>query len=298
MLKLSNPSWLYRLAPRSSSDVERLSSKEQSSPDVSRQSLESQNEADRLVNGQEWRKPRTHISKTMKWYWWCSLFCNILLLLLSGTLITQVFKNLGLNELKCTAMLSASSPALDSVEYEFIKFQGALDAENRFKGAPNDDLDQAWDDLVNMGRIRVSKREFDKLGKPTKGSVQYPDGSFQGGLEVFHQLHCLNYLRQSTYPEYYEMEEHKPEAFHDSAKTRRLHLDHCIDMLRQAITCYGDTGIVTASWVEGREGPYPDFSTWHKCRKLEPLSRYTDIYAGPPDLKKPDDAFSLSEPPV
>lgn len=185
-----------------------------------------------------------------------------------------------------------------------------------------------------MGRIRVSKREFDKLGKPTKGSVQYPDGSFQGGLEVFHQvcghillgwlctdpsiplqLHCLNYLRQSTYPEYYEMEEHKPEAFHDSAKTRRLHLgmyisssipihisntfvDHCIDMLRQAITCYGDTGIVTASWVEGREGPYPDFSTWHKCRKLEPLSRYTDMYAGPPDLKKPDDAFSLSEPPV
>lgn len=42
-----------------------------------------------------------------------------------------------------------TAPALDSVEYEFIKFQGALDAENRFKGAPNDDLDQAWDDLVN-----------------------------------------------------------------------------------------------------------------------------------------------------
>lgn len=53
----------------------------------------------------------------------------------------------------------------------------------------------------------VSKADFPKLGKPAD-ALQVTDPKtgetgYRVGLEVFHQLHCLNLLRMSTYPEHY-----------------------------------------------------------------------------------------------
>jgi hypothetical protein len=53
----------------------------------------------------------------------------------------------------------------------------------------------------------VSATDFPKLGKPaTAMQVTDPKTGERGyrvGIEVFHQLHCLNLLRMATYPEYY-----------------------------------------------------------------------------------------------
>jgi hypothetical protein len=53
----------------------------------------------------------------------------------------------------------------------------------------------------------VSTTDFPKLRKPLSAmQVTHPQSGETGyrvGLEVFHQLHCLNLLRMSTYPEYY-----------------------------------------------------------------------------------------------
>lgn len=53
----------------------------------------------------------------------------------------------------------------------------------------------------------VSMEDFPKLQKP-EDSLKVTDPKtgetgYRVGLEVFHQLHCLNLLRMSTYPEYY-----------------------------------------------------------------------------------------------
>ena len=45
-------------------------------------------------------------------------------------------------------------------------------------------------------------------------------------------------------------------------------------MLRQVIMCNGDVGVVTNSWVIEFDDAYPDFNSWHKCRKFEPLLEY------------------------
>jgi len=87
-------------------------------------------------------------------------------------------------------------------------------------------------------------------------------------LEFGHQMHCLNVIRKHTYLEYYDFEknwlEKDPEFY-------RIHLDHCIEMLRQLIMCTGDVGLITFDWVEGRDIPYPDFNTVHKCRDFDSL---------------------------
>lgn len=53
----------------------------------------------------------------------------------------------------------------------------------------------------------VSFSDFPKLRKPSSAmTVTDPKTGKTGyrvGLEVFHQLHCLNLLRMATYPEYY-----------------------------------------------------------------------------------------------
>jgi hypothetical protein len=53
----------------------------------------------------------------------------------------------------------------------------------------------------------VSKSDFPKLQKPLSAMpVTDPrtgETGYRVGLEVFHQLHCLNLLRMSTYPDYY-----------------------------------------------------------------------------------------------
>lgn len=53
----------------------------------------------------------------------------------------------------------------------------------------------------------VSAEDFPKLKKPLD-SLQVSDPKtgekgYRIGLEVFHQLQCLNLLRMSTYPEHY-----------------------------------------------------------------------------------------------
>jgi hypothetical protein len=53
----------------------------------------------------------------------------------------------------------------------------------------------------------ISKADFPKLDMPPN-AMQVTDPrtgetGYRVGLEVFHQLHCLNLLRMSTYPEYY-----------------------------------------------------------------------------------------------
>jgi hypothetical protein len=53
----------------------------------------------------------------------------------------------------------------------------------------------------------ISKADFPKLQKPDD-AMQVTDPrtgetGYRVGVEVFHQLHCLNLLRMSTYPEYY-----------------------------------------------------------------------------------------------
>jgi hypothetical protein len=54
----------------------------------------------------------------------------------------------------------------------------------------------------------ISEEELEILGMPkTSLKVTHPQTGVEGyrvGMEVFHQLHCINLLRRVTYKDYYE----------------------------------------------------------------------------------------------
>lgn len=59
-----------------------------------------------------------------------------------------------------------------------------------------------------MGDQMISEEELNRLGLP-KNSLKVTDPAtgkegYRAAVEVFHQLHCLNLLRQYLYRDYYK----------------------------------------------------------------------------------------------
>lgn len=62
--------------------------------------------------------------------------------------------------------------------------------------------------VQTVGDQMILPDQLDKIGMPnTHLKVKDPKTGIEGyrvGLEVFHQLHCINLLRQVTYRDWYE----------------------------------------------------------------------------------------------
>ncbi|PYI13245.1 hypothetical protein BO99DRAFT_485957 [Aspergillus violaceofuscus CBS 115571] len=231
--------------------------------------------------------PHDPRARTVHWLW----ALHLLLSLLSFSSLIAAWR------------LHRSSPTdppfTHLVEYTDVRFQGSLFDTNPYKGFPNPHLDAAWGHITHMAQLRISAADMPRLKKPlTQVKVAEAEGDgYAGGIEVLHQLHCVNLVRQYTYYDYYSQLDNKPAEFRDSNETLRLHVDHCIDMLRQVIQCNGDVGVVTRSWIKGRAISYPDFSVWHKCRKLEPIAEYSKAHEIDTEPIKLPDSLELPEPP-
>ncbi|KAF2683932.1 hypothetical protein K458DRAFT_442974 [Lentithecium fluviatile CBS 122367] len=175
------------------------------------------------------------------------------------------------------------SPAMHVVEYERTQFKlpNPLN-ESKYVGI-TDDVENAWMDIAYLPDQMVSMQDFPKLQKPAD-SLKVTDPKtgelgYRVGLEVFHQLHCLNLLRMSTYPEYYTKlwwsdTNDKPEKV-------RAHLDHCIEILRMNLMCLSDVNVFTFHDVPGRKGPWPDYESHHVCRDFDKIKQWANDNAMP-----------------
>lgn len=127
---------------------------------------------------------------------------------------------------------------------------------------PNPDAEAVWSEWDEARVFPVTKAEIIAMGKDPETAVQLVDEHFRLGddayaayFDVFHHLHCLNSLRKIIYGDYYNQtmgDAHHPEGM------RELHINHCIDILVQAVQCSGNLNLITLHWVETKEAPWPD----------------------------------------
>lgn len=94
---------------------------------------------------------------------------------------------------------------------------------------------------------------------------------YYGGPDMLHTLHCVNAIRQHIDFEYYRDHMWLPPQY------QRMHIDHCIDQLRQAALCHGDMTPVTlkAVWLDkSRWAILGQTERLHTCRDGEALRRW------------------------
>ncbi|OAQ76521.1 hypothetical protein VFPBJ_08881 [Purpureocillium lilacinum] len=159
--------------------------------------------------------------------------------------------------------LLAYSPAWEAIKWEPRLFESQIEASNSFKGPPRPELDEAWNKLLGPTSIRVSKETLDRINRT---SVPLLDGSgYMAGLDVYHQLHCLRYVRRYLHKDYYNMTEEK---------NLGQHIDHCLDNLRQYIMCNADVVIQTFDWIPNFHRPWPNFRIVHECANWDAIEEW------------------------
>ncbi|KAK8036426.1 Cyclochlorotine biosynthesis protein O [Apiospora marii] len=132
------------------------------------------------------------------------------------------------------------SPANHLIRYERRPFVlGFGDDMTEYEAKPSPELDAKWDDLYSMGIVAVSQEQASHLEEKTQPLPDDPDNRYVLGMNVFHDLHCLNMLRKHLLPEYYP--EHRNAS---STEDGFMHIMHCVDALRQSIMCNVDLSII------------------------------------------------------
>jgi hypothetical protein len=128
----------------------------------------------------------------------------------------------------------------------------------------------------------VSMEDFLKLQKLADSlkvtDLRTGETGYRVGLEVSHQLHCLNLLRMATYPDY-------PKVLwsdtNDNPENVRAHLDHCIEILRMNLMCLSDVNVFTFHDVPGKEGAWPNYESHHVCRNFDNIKKWANDIAIP-----------------
>ncbi|KAH8903529.1 hypothetical protein BR93DRAFT_981318 [Coniochaeta sp. PMI_546] len=160
---------------------------------------------------------------------------------------------------------------MEAVEYKEVVFHNNFRQDRtKWQGPPDDEVDKAWREIyVDIGVIKIPKADADKLPNATLPIPGEEDG-YIIALEVYHQLHCLDLLRKHLYPDRYGADRQMSSR---AKKKYWVHLEHCIDNLRQTIMCHSD--VSTIPWINhDLGGQFPDAHSTHVCRDFDKLTAW------------------------
>jgi hypothetical protein len=152
----------------------------------------------------------------------------------------------------------------------------------QYVGRPSPELDAAWDDLIGTRYLAFTDQQ--KSSFDIKISRSDEDGLYRAGPDVFHSLHCVDKLRRTIDGYLYQMPDQVDETHQNI-----LHIEHCLDFLRQLVGCSSDLTPIPLVYSIGAGFPIPDFEQVHTCRSFESIRQWA--------YKQNEDALSTVEVP-
>ncbi|KAI1874558.1 hypothetical protein JX265_004766 [Neoarthrinium moseri] len=178
------------------------------------------------------------------------------------------------------------SPAEEVIEYEDRRLEAFLDM-TPFAGEPSPQIDAAWSELMEGINIKIRPEEMSRL---EMSSVGFRDGSgYVGTLSVYHELHCVKMIRQWFYQSHYFSNISDQERINKHSHVVIWGTEHCIEELRVAVACHGDTSVIPHYWLHETDQKSSilgitlrDDEPKHRCVKwnklhMWALSRRVDI---------------------
>jgi len=129
--------------------------------------------------------------------------------------------------------------------------------EPRYVGEPSQEIDDAWEDLVERRYFFLTEPEARAAwGEEYVEFWERNEGGYGAGLDVMHLLHCLNFVRKDFHRERYPPRTVDP----------TLHRYHCIDIIRQSLMCHADLTPIPTRYYKGLGQNYIDSNRPHVCR--------------------------------
>ncbi|PWY91613.1 hypothetical protein BO94DRAFT_489481 [Aspergillus sclerotioniger CBS 115572] len=144
-----------------------------------------------------------------------------------------------------------------------------------YRQPPSPSVDAAWNRLANINPIAITRNDVIKLGRDPAQAAKWPESfgfgpdAYIGRLDIFHQIHCLDWLRRETYFDHYYGKKWPPGT--PPSDMHRTHISHCIYILLQNLMCNANVDIYTHFWADAQLNAFPDFSVNHKCRDFEAI---------------------------
>lgn len=142
------------------------------------------------------------------------------------------------------------------------------DSPSIARAMPNPASDALWEEIELARVIPVTRAQIMKMGKDPSTVTKLEDDvwglgddSYAATFDLYHQLHCLNALRRIAYGStYYRSDGKQGNASRsgDDLGSQELHINHCVDILYQALICSGHVNLLTSHWVETQDHPFPD----------------------------------------
>ncbi|KAL3417601.1 hypothetical protein PVAG01_10611 [Phlyctema vagabunda] len=137
-------------------------------------------------------------------------------------------------------------------------------SEITYIGNPSPIIDKAWHDLLHAQYTAITPAEAAQFPASHIEPIWYNgDHSFME-LSVFHNLHCLNEIRVAL--------DKGSEQKHGSIHGGRVHLDHCVDQIRQALMCHADlTPVPMLPVKDSISDLYIGNGETHTCRDFDAI---------------------------
>ncbi|KAI5364330.1 Putative mycotoxin biosynthesis protein UstYa [Septoria linicola] len=183
----------------------------------------------------------------------------------------------------CLELSSDYSPAFEAVDIQKVDFANEFVQDSLYRGPPTIEREKAWGQISHQAHISLSRDDMRRLDRKDDVLSQYmkaPEeegGGYVASLEVFHQLHCLNFVRQyywflqgqysnETIPHYFTRPLDGPEYW-------RVHMDHCIETLRLTLMCHADVSPLLVKMNTSYDPPRQEaeFSARHRCRNFNKI---------------------------
>ncbi|KAG8168125.1 hypothetical protein KVR01_003814 [Diaporthe batatas] len=181
----------------------------------------------------------------------------------------------------------------ERIQLEEVRFKSPVDFETNgheflvanpddkaYVGDTTPEIDRAWEEMLWGRYFSISEAEAKSLwGSNYREYWDHTRSGYTGGFDMFHQLHCLNQIRQALHRDVYPaLPIHGP-----------VHTEHCIDHLRQSIMCWGSTSVVPLKYFEGYKSEYVKTDALHTCRKFEPIREFvSERFNGSLFVPRPD----------
>ncbi|KAF5346091.1 hypothetical protein D9756_010816 [Leucocoprinus leucothites] len=207
---------------------------------------------------QELQEPEAHRNQKANRYH-CSLFLFLIFSVAANAISLAFWMQCHKHGCSLYPQLT-KTPVEGEITYKTVHFGVASDV-SIFEQEPSPAVDAAWRNLYDFSGSTLPGYNRTPLFSETLEFVKKKGNKVQL-LDVFHQLHCLDTIRQAFYPQYY------------THTIDPSHVVHCINAIRQSLTCMADVSDVSWVWDEELGALVESEANFHTCRDFEKIKHW------------------------